>query len=221
MRRAHTVFLAALCSFVVVSCGLGRDTSTIAVEEPTPVPSVEESTPLPPTPIPGFARYEGLAMEIWLPDSYVGGDPNSVGAELAAELTSAGVDNAAGMVEDMATNVNLWAFDSAAAHAGVLPTVTVRYIPYLRGATLDWYTKVLVDSLPSAFVLAETQDVEVPEYLAQRMLFNTEDQGGRLLAYVLRRGERAWVLLFAAPSGRVDELAPVFEQSVLTFRDLG
>lgn len=211
MRRAHTVLLAALCACVVAGCGLSRMMREARAKARTAAPTAT------PTPIPGFARIEGTGIELWLPDTYRGGDPALVWDELQEILADLGHGDAFDEVPALASVVRLLALDTEPNSSGGLTFAAVATEHFRNGWTIDAYTKAVVELWQGNYELVRSKRVKVAGNVAQRMEF-TSDYGGAHLVYVVRRGDRAWLIVFTTVQEDYEELLPVWEQSIQTFR---
>lgn len=172
------------------------------------------------TPLPGFKRFDGGEMEIWLPESFEGGNLSEDLEVIVEKLRMLGPDfqAVAQMVEQNPSMFVLLAVDQELGPSGFLTNVNVIEERILSTMTLEMYyeaTSSQMDSL-GANVLAH-EIVQLGDTPASRMIADQTTFGSRMLQYHVKDGNSMWVITFSAGLGEFEQKLPEFEQSMLTF----
>jgi len=174
--------------------------TAVPTDTPTPVPAATKAPPAAPTvqpavaPGPGWKKFEMRRAELWLPDSFEGGDP-SEDLDLIIELIEA-VD------PKFLTNV----------------TIASQRVPSI--ITVETFVDLMVGQLPSQFNVIEQEVVPVGPYEAGRLVIDFALPGveGTQLIYVFLEEGSVWAVNFTTSAGEFNERLSVFEQSIRTFR---
>ena len=83
MKTKFTLFTGMMLLAIIACASIGPQ-APAATPEPTQIPE--------PTPIPGWEKFEGSSVEIWMPDSFVGGDLEKDIETVTEKLRSLGPD---------------------------------------------------------------------------------------------------------------------------------
>lgn len=173
-------------------------------------------------PIPGWERFEAGGVELWLPESYEGGN---LGADLdliVDNLRSLGPDfeQIALIIEQNPSMYVIWAFDSEVGASGALTNMAITTERVLTAMTLDTYLDSALGQLPAQFQVVERGVVSLGEYQAGRLVleFTISGVAGKELMYVVKDDNTIWVITFGTGAEEFEQRLPVFEQSVQTFR---
>jgi len=173
------------------------------------------------TPIPGWEKFEGEGVELWLPESYDGGDLDEDLDVVVENLRRLGPDfeQMAQIIEQNPTMYVIWAFDSEVGSSGVLSNVALTKERVLSAITMDTYLDAATNQFPAAFEVTERDIVTLGDYEAGRLVIEFEIQGvgGKELMYAVKDGTTMWAFVYATGADEFDERLPVFEQSALTF----
>jgi hypothetical protein len=208
---------------LVSSCG-GSATQpfgTLVYTTPNPLPAAWTPTTAAPTPILGWDLYRGVDVEIWLPESFVGGDPVARREELLeiARAAGAGYEAIVQSLEEQPENLLFysWELPQYQMVVGVTrhdapPEISVEI--YLE----EWVDAVL-GQVP-AFGEISKGPVTIGGETVGRAVMDLTQQGAvtRQISYLFKEEGTVWVLGYGFPSERYTELAPVVELSVQTFR---
>ncbi|MCK5053424.1 MAG: hypothetical protein KAR65_04060 [Anaerolineales bacterium] len=182
---------------------------------------VTASTPTA-TPIPGWERFEGGDVELWLPESYKGGNLSEDIELIVDNLRSLGPDfeQMALIVEQNPSMYVIWAFDSEIGDSGALTNMAVTTEKVLSALTIDTYMDAALRQLPAQFQVVERGIVSLGEYQAGRLVmeFTISGVAGKELMYVVKDDNTIWVITFGTGAEDFEQRLPVFEQSVQTFR---
>ncbi len=160
-------------------------------------------------------------MEIWLPESYEGGDLTTDLETLVAKLRTLGPDfeSVANMIESNPSAFVLWAFDSNVGEGGYLTNMNVTHEQVMSAVTLDMYVDAVRKQLPSAFTVTAQEEVQLGDYAAVRLVVDMDMNGLRVneLMYILKHGNTIWGITYATGISEFQERLPIFEQSAETF----
>ena len=167
MNKRNRILLICLLSLsTALGCG------QVATLQPTVTPQ-PAATPQPTaTPIPGWAKFEGGGVEIWLPESYKGGDLEQDVAVIVAELENLGPDfeQMAKMIEQDPSMYVIWAFDSQVGDSGLLTNVAVTTEKVLSAITIDTYLDAALKQFPAQFQVVERDIVSLADHQAGRLV---------------------------------------------------
>lgn len=219
MRWLLRVVVVALIVAQLVGCALLRLRPT-----PTPVPTPRESTPLPPTtqpttePIAGFSLFAGTGIELWLPDTYRGGDLSEDLDTLVADLNELGYSQVAEIIQAKPEMFVLWTFDSAIGSSGYVSSATATTQNALSAFTLDAYVDAANKQYPADFVVSEVEVVDHAPFEARRMVVTNDSLGTKQLQYIYKLDARMWAVTYSTSQDEFEERLPSFELSASTFR---
>jgi hypothetical protein len=215
-----------LCVVVVVSTLLACGLTPKVVRTPNLTPLVlppkwTESTDIEKTPSPGWKVFTGVGVELWLPDSFEGGDPVERREELIEMVRSLGPEYESYIraVEESPTGMVLVAFDLDTL--GTIVGVTKREIP--PEIPLDEYivglSDAFVSEIPGTSVI-ERSIVQLDRFEAGRIVleFVTGEAVSRQLTYIVLDEGLVWTVSFASPLDQYAPLVPVFEESISSFQ---
>lgn len=215
-----------LCGLVVVSTLLACALMPKVARTPNLTPLVlppkwTESTDIEETPSPGWEVFTGVGVELWLPDSFEGGDPVERREELLAMVRSLGpeYESYVRAVEESPTGMVLVAFDLETL--GTIVGVTKREIP--PEITLEEYivglSDAFVSEIPGTSVI-ERSVVQLDQFEAGRIVleFVTGEAVSRQLTYVILEEGLVWTVSYASPLDQYAPLVPVFEESISSFQ---
>ena len=184
-----------------------------ATPEPTPTETL--------TPIPGWEKFEGGGVELWLPESYEGGNPGEDIEVIVENLRSLGPDfeQLAQMMEQNPSWCIIWAVDSEVGDSGLLTNVNGTSEKVLSAVTIDTHIDAALKQLPAQFQVVERGIVSLGDYQAGRLVIEVTISGvaKKELVYVIKDGNTMWTITFATGAEEFDQRLPAFEQSVLTF----
>ncbi|RPI30905.1 MAG: hypothetical protein EHM70_12765 [Chloroflexota bacterium] len=208
-KRYRILLLGLLLLSIALGC------NTIAQVQPT-APSEPTKTP-----IPGWEKFEGGNVELWLPESYEGGNLEEDIDVVVEKLKSLGPDfeQMAEMIEQNSTAFVIWAFDSEIGDSGGLTSVAVTTEKVLSVMTIDTYLDSAIKQLPATFQVVERDIVSIEGYPAGRLVFGFSVSGVAVkeVLYTVKDGNTMWVITCGTTAEEYDQRLPVFEQSVLTF----
>jgi hypothetical protein len=208
-RSVACLCLLLLC-VPLLGCG-GED--RVLELGPTPQPMA--------TPIPGWEKFEGGGVELWLPESFDGGNLEEDLDVVVENLRRLGPDyeQLAQIIEQNPSMYVIWVFDSEVGSPGFLTSVAITTEKVMSAITLDTYLDAAASQFPAEFQIQERDIVTLGEYQAGRLVIDFTIQGvdGSELLYVVKDGTTIWAITYGTGAQEFDERLPVFEQSALTF----
>ncbi len=176
-------------------------------------------------PIAGWKKLEGTGVELWLPDSYQGGDLNTDLNTIVAKLKALGpsFEATARQIEQNPSAFALWAFDSKTSQTGFLTNVNITVSRGLTAVSLEKYLEATAKQLPSAFKIQQSSVTSLDQGQAGRIVTEFELQGvrGKQLFYAVKQGDAFWTVVYSASVDDFDQLLPDFEKSARTLKIQG
>jgi hypothetical protein len=210
MNRIKVLLIGTMIFFVTVGCSL-----------PTIINSFQKTDPTS-TPIPGWIKLESDEIEIWLPDSYVGGSLEDDIEVIVERLKSLGSDFEATInyIEQNPSAFVLIAYDTKIGPQNTRSNLNVVTEKVLSVVSLDNILDAVISQFPPQFTVAERSLVTINGYQAGRMVIDADlpPIAIKELLYVIKDGSNIWALTFTSGAEEFDRLLETFEQSVLTFK---
>lgn len=223
----------ALAALLLVGCPAPAQPTALPMSPLPPAlpPTAASPTPLPPTPTPaGWIEQQTDALAIWLPGDwkvidFAAGDAQAVYDELQArDPDLAAIIGSADALQDAA----FWAFRNVDA-ASFADNLNVRRTP-LDGQRIE-NMQAVIDPIVAQYqqlgfqVADAAADLQIGGLPAGRIAFSFEvgaqgDQDASIHGrqYLVATDADLWILSYSANAASITELAPVFEQSALSFR---
>ena len=173
------------------------------------------------TSIPGWEKFEGGGVELWLPESYEGGNLDEDLEVVVEGLRTLGPDftQMADLIEQNPSMFVIWAFDSEVGNSGALTSVAVTTEKVLSAITIDTYLDAALDLFPPQFQVVERENVTLGDYPAGRLVieFTISGSAGKEVMYAVKDGNTMWILTFGTGASEFNQRLPDFEQSVQSF----
>jgi hypothetical protein len=174
-----------------------------------------------PSPIPGWALVSGNGVELQLPTSYDGGNPEAR-TQFLIDLVSRvpGYEELAELLRENPVAYQLLAMDVA---TGSIVAVTRTDVPpEMRMAD---YVDGWVDAVRRLSPGSSEVDRQIVQFREQEtgrvvMEFVVEDQSSWQLSYLVRRDAEVWTFNFGALKDDFYQIQPVFEQSMQSMQFL-
>ncbi len=208
-KRLLLTTLLAL-AFVTLACSL-------SLPQPAPTVTVEPTV----FSIPGWQKFTGGEAELWLPQSFQGGDLSQDLETIVGQLKSLGPEFEQ-LVKQLESNPEayvLWLFDSGLGPSGFMTNVAVAHQEVLSVVTVDNIIDAFETQLPQAFQVADRQKMQLGQREAARIVIDTVINGvsGSELMYVIKDKNVIWFITYATGADEFEARLPVFEQSAATF----
>ena len=210
---------------VVISSGCGREATFYSDLPLTPASLPATWTPTtkpviaPPV---GWALFDSREVEIWLPDNFVGGDPEQDIPALIDQMRADGghFAEAAEILESNPGSFILWMFDSAESKSEVLTNLTIVKEIVPAEITVEQYLEAAQSHFPDSYdVLAAGPVALESGFEAGRIVLETSYAGLAIkeIVYVLKLEDIVYGLTFATSVEEFDSRLPVFKQAAQTF----
>ena len=189
--------------------------------DPTPTPT--EFTLPPVEPLPGWSRFEGREMEIWLPDYYFGGDPLKDLNLITQFLTEYGEEGQRILLnaQKNKSRYNFFAFNTLLTPTGILPTVNIFSEVVSPATSMNGYMDSMTNFLSEGYLeitrdVGSVNGIETGTMVLQAPLPNGS---GRELRFMMR-GEptEMWVISFTTTVDDLDAHIGDMQQAVRSFR---
>ena len=145
MKTRVCIICLLLVSVMLSACGPSKPAVDVAATQTAQAPTATTrptDTPVPtatPTALAGWTKFEGSGIEMWLPDSFEGGDLENDLGVLVDKLKALGpeFESVAATIEANPAAFVLWAFDSDLGSSGYLTNVNVIQEQVVSAVTLD------------------------------------------------------------------------------------
>lgn len=184
---------------------------------PSPTATIRPTS----TPIPGWEKFKGAGIELWLPESFEGGDLSQDLEVIVGKLRTLGSDfeQTAKTIEQNPSAFAIWAFDSKASDSGFLTNVNIIKEKVLSAVTIDTYMDAVAKKLPPSFKIVDRKKVKLEHYEAMQVVIELElpNVQAKELIYVIKHSNVMWVITYATGKSEYEQQLPVFEQSANTF----
>ncbi len=183
------------------------------------------ATPPPPpaptaAPIPGFHLITGNGISLQLPESYDGGKANSEDFKLVLDrIKSLGseFENIAKAVESNPDLYLLWAFDSQVGPSGFLTNANITSEQVISAVSVQAYVEAVRKQLPAQIKVLSQDDLTVAGQPAIRLVSTMEQFNAKQAMYLVKQGNRIYVVTYSTGIDEFDQRLKQFEQSVQTF----
>ncbi len=208
-----------------ISSASGADQLSIsAAPSSTPItfPTPDfTATPLPPTstPIPGWSKFEGGPVDIWLPSYFIGGDASVQMPAAIATLQTMypGLDLKAMQADQNSLSaIIVRVFDPKPDPEGGLTYVSVYREDVAEGMSLGAYVDTAIQNT-SKFGVADRQKLSVGPHSAERILITDPERQIKDLAFFVKEDTTIWSIYYNTHDVVYDQYLPIFESSILTF----
>ena len=194
----------------------------------TPTPS-ETFTPTPSVTgmMEGWVKFSVPTIEIWMPGSFVAGNPKTDTDAIIASLKEKGAnynwDLLKKQLGSLRENYVMWAIDSYQINPNVVTNIAFAYgVPH-PGEPLGDYATRLVRSLSDGFRLVEQSKARHPEYEAVLIILEpieSAETPTQMAFYFLRHQNLIWGVMCFTAADEMTVRLPDFNRMVETFRVL-
>jgi hypothetical protein len=214
-----SLFMAGLMVLILlISLACALSPSILPTIEPVTLPPIEQK----PTPIPGWEKFEAKEVELWLPESYDGGNVKEDLETVVEKIRLLGpeYENMASVIEQNPDMFAIWAFDSNIGTSGSLTSAAITFEKVMSVITIDTYLDAASSQLPASFVVTDRQIVKLNDYDAGRLVidFTISGTNGKELMYAVKNGNMFWVITYGTSADEFDQRLTEFEKSALTFK---
>jgi serine/threonine-protein kinase len=179
-----------------------------------------------PTPTPGWKIFEAPSIEIWLPNSYAGGDIAN-NHEIITKLKKVSVyfEYIATKLETNLSSYNsfvLWAVDTDVGDSGYLTTMKIRQEQDSSPITLDTYIDSYVNMIKessSQIRIVDQRKVKLDLYEVTQLIIEIDVNMPTIKEFVnvIMDNNTVWIITYSTDVDEFEKRLPIFEQSVRTF----
>ncbi len=173
-------------------------------------------------PIPGWQKIEDAKYEIYLPESYVGGNTSQNLAQIVSTLRTMGGNFkwAADTIEQNPDIYELYASDANPGPSGFITNLNITTESILPTFSLEAYMSSASAGLPPQFKIVDKKAMAINGYEVGQIIVEFEMNGvsGKELLYIFRGKSSVWVLTFATGANEYDSRLLEFVQIADSFR---
>jgi hypothetical protein len=206
-KRTIALCLLAV-SFLILSCSLeGVTGSADKPKSPTA------------TAIPGWEKFSGGGIELWMPESFEGGDLANDLDVILERLRSLGPDyeKLAEIIEQNPSAIVLLVYDTKIGSAGFLTNVNVVKEKVVSTMTLELYLESSAKQMASyGFKVSEQKIIQLDNYEAGRLVVQADALMAKEAMYVIKDKNTMWVITYATGIAEFSARLPTFDQSANT-----
>ncbi len=172
---------------------------------------------------PDWKRFTAGNAEIWLPESFEGGDLQQDLDVILNLMSDLGPDYAvmADLIEQNPSAFLLWAFDAGNIESGVLTNVNIVTENVISVVDTEAYLDIVEDMLPAQFDIRERGQIELPGFAdASRALTHAKLPGSPPMMqamYVIKDGTTIWTVTFTVHESVFESWLPIFQRSIESF----
>ncbi len=185
--------------------------------------TAEETQPAPDeNAIPGMKKFAGKGVEMYLPDTFVGGNLDNDINLIIDRLKKLGpdFDSTVKMIEQNRSSFALWAFDSKLSSTKFMTNVSVIHVKELSGMTLQTLLDASVAEIQGKATISAQDIVQLGNYEMGRLALSITQNGitAKEQVYVILENDVSWVVTFTSSPGEFNKRQPVFDQCMETFK---
>jgi hypothetical protein len=206
-KRTIAICLLAI-SFLILSCSLEGVTGS-ADKAKTPTP----------TTIPGWEKFTGGGIELWMPESFEGGDLANDLDVMIERLRSLGpeFEKLAETLEQNPSAIVLLVYDTKISPTGFLTNVNVVKETVVSTVTLDLYLESSSKQMASyGFKVNEQKIIQLDNYESDRLVVQADKLKAKEAIYVIKVKNTMWVITYATGIAEFSARLPTFDQSANT-----
>ncbi len=208
INRGRTIFLCLLAaSLISLGCGL----SQLGKQASNPTA----------TPIPGWEKFAGGKVELWLPESFDGGDLANDLDVIVDRLKSLGgsYTQLANMIEQNPSSFVLIAYDMSSGSSGFLTNVNVTKERVLSSITLNAYMEAVTSQLGTyGFTVMDQKIVQLVNHEAGRVVIEAAALKAREVMYVIKSGNTIYAITYATGMNDYVDRLDMIQQSANTIK---
>lgn len=168
-----------------------------------------------------WQEIEGAGVQLSLPESYAGGNPQTDIAKIREELLAINpeYEERVNAIEQNAGNIALLAFDTTSADPQFLTNVNITGTQAAENITLEQYLEAITAQLGSIYEVQSSEVTQLDEYPAARIIAeaNSEEATIKQLFYIIQEDNQFWIVSYATTGDEFEARLPEFEQSIQSF----
>jgi hypothetical protein len=203
-------FCILAVSVLILSCSLEGVTG-----------SADKPKATTPTPIPGWEKFEGGGIELWMPESFEGGDVANDLDVIVGRLRSLGpeYEKLAEIIEQNPSAIVLLVYDTKIGPAGFLTNVNVVKEKVVSTVTLELYLESSSKQMVSyGFKVSEQNIIQLDNYEAGRLVVQADTLKAKEAMYVIKDKNTMWIITYATGIAEFSARLPTFDQSANTIK---
>lgn len=179
---------------------------------PTPMPTI--------TPIPGWHKISNEGFEIWLPESFIGGN-NLDADKIIEQMVKLGpeFEQQANSLKASKTSFLIFAFDKNKEDTGLITNMIVSKETVPGNISVIKYVETIGSRLSKPYEVIEKNSLSSGRYPIGILItrVNTPQIGEvSQVMYAIKNGGAVWSLVFTTPSSQFQERLQVFEEIAQT-----
>jgi len=188
----------------------------------TNTPTPTQQPPPTATPPPGWKKLDAAQVELWVPGSFIGGDPVKDREPIIKNLRAMGAEYT-GYINLISQNPSpfaIYAIDSALGSTGFITNLSITANQIVSTGTGETLQGGVSQQLPRQYAVLDRRNVVTGYYVAERMVTDSAAQNIRMrqLVFTIKAQNTAWVVAFTTTEGEFFPRLPAFEQSMQTLR---
>jgi branched-chain amino acid transport system substrate-binding protein len=172
--------------------------------------------------LPGWKKLESQGMEIWLPESYDGGNLDVNLNTTLENMKALGSDfnNLVSVIEQNPDIFAIYAFDTNIGLPDSLTNLTVLFEKVPSMMTIENSIDAAINIFPKNFVISDREVVKLNQYTAGRLVVDYSASGkkNKNLIYIIKNEDLVWLIMYGTGLAEFDQRLPEFEKSALTFQ---
>lgn len=180
----------------------------------------EKSLPTPVSttiPIPQWHIINGNKVNIWLPNSFDGGNPKTDTEKLISRLRKLGPDFNQ-IIETLQSNhesIDFLAYDTNPSNPGLITNVVMNKESIPESLDIDSYLNSLASNLSKQYQVLEQGSIPYDKYPTGRLVSVVNSPKGNIkqVLYAFRKGSMIWRLVFTTPESEYNQRISFFNQS--------
>ena len=167
------------------------------------------------TPIVGWKKFDADNLELSLPDSYVGGNPEDLSRIIENLKSKEEFSDIIKAVERAKSSYRFWAYDSNITNPKFMTNVNIIQGQTLSSLKLKTCIDAAVMQMPSQFNVVDTAIIDFEPYEAGKIVVDASISGVHIKAieYLIKDSTNVYGITFATTAAEFDQKAPAFEQS--------
>ncbi|MEW5718175.1 MAG: hypothetical protein AB1817_06095 [Chloroflexota bacterium] len=193
-----------------------------ATRAPTLTPTPTQLPSPTATPPPGWKKLESAQVELWVPGSFIGGDPVKDRDPMIKSLRAMGSEynGYINFISQSPSLFTIYAIDSLLGSTGFITAISVTVNQIVSTGTGEVLQGGVSQQLPKQYTTLDRRGAVAGVYGAERMVADSLAQNIRVrqLVYTIKTQNTAWVVAFTTTEGEFYTRLPAFEQSIATLR---
>lgn len=216
-KRVIQIFVVLTVLSLLAACGGTDQPEPTATPEPTPTPK--------PQGFPGWEKFEGGGISLWLPESFEGGDISQDMDLILDVINNLGPDfeQVGQLIAQNPDAFVIYVFDIDPDNMQFITSVNVTRERTLSAVQLSDYLDAALSQFPEVMTVTEAGLTNVGDYDAARVVLQYSIEGIEIaqLIYIFKSGSTFYNIAYSTSGAEFYDRLPEFEQSAssITFSD--